>query len=235
MTEAALPQRNRRFTLRERPVERINASTFEIDESPIAELADGEALVRIDWISLDPTNRTWLYDEPTYLPPVGIGEVMRALVLGEVVASRTSAHPVGQTVQGFGGWQDYAVISEATPMSPVQLAPGVSPSTYLGALGMTGLTAWAGIREIAKPRPGETVVVSAAAGAVGSVAGQLAKAAGACRWHCRRAREVRAAHGSVGLRCRGGLPSPGLGRLVDLGDTRWHRRGLRKRRRGDHE
>ena len=179
MTEAVLPQRNRRFTLRERPVERINASTFELSEGSIPELHDGEALVRVDWISLDPINRTWLYDEATYLPPVGIGEVMRALVLGEVVASRSAAHPVGQTVQGLAGWQDYAVISEATPMSPVSIAPGVSPSTYLGALGMTGLTAWTGIREIGKPRPGETVVISAAAGAVGSVAGQLAKAAGA--------------------------------------------------------
>jgi len=127
MTETTvLPQRNRRFTLRERPVERIDASTFELTESPIPELADGEALVRADWISLDPTNRTWLYDEATYLPPVGIGEVMRALVLGEVVASRSAAHPVGQIVQGLAGWQDYTVISEATPMSPVHRTRGVA-------------------------------------------------------------------------------------------------------------
>ncbi|BAV41514.1 NADP-dependent oxidoreductase [Mycobacterium ulcerans subsp. shinshuense] len=111
--------------------------------------------------------------------PVGIGEVMRAAGLGEVVESRNPNYPVGLTVQGLVGWQDYAVVSDTTPLFPVEVADGVSPSAYLGALGMTGLTAWIGMREIAKPRPGEIVVVSAAAGAVGSVAGQLAKADGA--------------------------------------------------------
>ncbi|WP_257535245.1 MDR family NADP-dependent oxidoreductase [Mycobacterium ulcerans] len=104
---------------------------------------------------------------------------MRAAGLGEVVESRKTNYPVGLTVQGLVGWQDYAVVSDTTPLFPVEVADGVSPSAYLGALGMTGLTAWIGMREIAKPRPGETVVVSAAAGAVGSVAGQLAKADGA--------------------------------------------------------
>ncbi|BDN82724.1 NADP-dependent oxidoreductase [Mycobacterium pseudoshottsii JCM 15466] len=104
---------------------------------------------------------------------------MRAAGLGEVVESRNPNYPVGLTVQGLVGWQDYAVVSDTTPLFPVEVADGVSPSAYLGALGMTGLTAWIGMREIAKPRPGETVVVSAAAGAVGSVAGQLAKADGA--------------------------------------------------------
>jgi len=135
--------------------------------------------VRVDWISLDPTNRAWINDARSYLPPVGIGEVMRGLGLGEVVASNNPNYPVGQTVQGLVGWREYAVASDAMPLSPVEVAQGVSPSVYLGALGMTGLTAWIGIRDIGKPQPGETVVVSAAAGAVGSVAGQLAKADGA--------------------------------------------------------
>ncbi|WP_156688799.1 NADP-dependent oxidoreductase [Mycobacterium sp. Marseille-P9652] len=170
---------NRRFLLRERPKGRIGANTFELTEEAIPELADGEALVRVDWISLDPTNRMWINDTPTYLPPVGLGEVMRAAGLGEVVASKNPRFEVGQTVQGLLGWQEYAVASDASFLMPVEVAEGVSPSAYLGALGMTGLTAWVGIRDIGKPRPGETVVVSAAAGAVGSVAGQLAKADGA--------------------------------------------------------
>ncbi|QQW35981.1 NADP-dependent oxidoreductase [Mycobacterium marinum] len=174
-----MPDRNRRFLLRERPTGRIGPNTFELSEAPIPEIGDGEALVRVTWISLDPTNRGWINDMPSYLPPVGIGEVMRAAGLGEVVESRNPNYPVGLTVQGLVGWQDYAVVSDTTPLFPVEVADGVFPSAYLGALGMTGLTAWIGMREIAKPRPGETVVVSAAAGAVGSVAGQLAKADGA--------------------------------------------------------
>ena len=174
-----MAERNRRFLLRQRPSGRIGPDTFELSEQPVPEIADGEALVRVDWISLDPTNRMWINDTPTYLPPVGIGEVMRAAGLGQVVASNNPNYTVGQTVQGLLGWQEYAVLSDASMVNPVDVAEGISPSAYLGALGMTGLTAWVGIRDIGKPQPGETVVVSAAAGAVGSVAGQLAKAAGA--------------------------------------------------------
>jgi NADPH-dependent curcumin reductase CurA len=171
--------RNRRFLLRERPTGRIGPNTFELSEEAIPELGDGQALVRVDWISLDPTNRMWINDTPTYLPPVGIGEVMRAAGLGEVVASKSARFAVGQQVQGLLGWQEYALLDDTAMVNPIDVAQGISPSAYLGALGMTGLTAWIGIRDISKPRPGETVVVSAAGGAVGSVAGQLAKAAGA--------------------------------------------------------
>lgn len=174
-----MPDVNRRFLLRERPTGRIDANTFELTEQPIPEIADGEALVRVTWISLDPTNRMWITDVPTYLPPVGIGEVMRAGGIGEVVASRNANYSVGQIVQGLVGWQEYVVASDTTPLMPVDVAEGISSSAYMGALGMTGLTAWIGIRDIGKPKPGETVVVSAAAGAVGSVAGQIAKADGA--------------------------------------------------------
>ena len=174
-----MTETNRRFLLRERPTGRIGPDTFELSEETLPELADGEALARVDWISLDPTNRMWINDIPTYLPPVGIGEVMRAGGLGHVVASKNPNLPVGQAVQGLVGWQEYAVLSAASLVMPVDLAPGGAPSAYLGVLGTTGLTAWVGIRDIGKPQPGETVVVSAAAGAVGSVAGQLAKAAGA--------------------------------------------------------
>jgi NADPH-dependent curcumin reductase CurA len=174
-----MPDRNRRFLLRERPTGRIGPDTFELSEEAVPEIGDGEALVRVDWISLDPTNRAWINDTPTYLPPVGIGEVMRGGGLGEVVASKNPNFAVGQIVQGLVGWQEYAVASDTMLLFPVDVAEGVSPTAYMGALGMTGLTAWVGIRDIGKPQPAETVVVSAAAGAVGSVAGQLAKADGA--------------------------------------------------------
>jgi NADPH-dependent curcumin reductase CurA len=174
-----MPDRNRRFLLRERPSGRIGPETFELVEEAVPEIRDGEALVRVDWISLDPTNRTWINDTPTYLPPVGIGEVMRAGGLGEVVESKNPNYPVGQIVQGLVGWQEYLVAADTQPLFGVDVAEGVSPSAYMGALGTTGLTAWIGIRDIGKPQPGDTVVVSAAAGAVGSIAGQLAKADGA--------------------------------------------------------
>jgi NADPH-dependent curcumin reductase CurA len=174
-----MPDHNRRFLLRERPSERIGPNTFELVEEAVPQIGDGEALIRVNWISLDPTNRTWINDTPTYLPPVGIGEVMRAGGLGEVVESKNPNYPVGQIVQGLLGWQEYLVASDTQPVFPVDVADGVSPSAYMGALGTTGLTAWVGIRDIGKPRAGETVVVSAAAGAVGSVAGQLAKVDGA--------------------------------------------------------
>ena len=170
---------NRRFALRERPSGRIDAGTFELVEEELAPLGDGEALIRTEWISLDPTNRTWIDEAPGYLPPVAIGETMRALGLGRVVESKHPDYEEGQLVQGLIGWTEHFVAAEAAPLQRVPEAEGISPSHYLGVLGMTGLTAWVGMREIGKPQAGETVVVSAAAGAVGSVAGQLAKRDGA--------------------------------------------------------
>lgn len=175
-----MSETNRRFLLRERPKERVDADTFELVTEPVPEIGEGEALIRTEYVSIDPTNRTWLNDTPTYLPPVQIGDVVRAGGIGRVVASKHPAYEEGKLVQGFTGWQEWLVASDEAPLLPVDEVPGVeSPSAYLGVLGMTGLTAWVGIREIAKPTEGETVVVSAAAGAVGSVAGQLAKADGA--------------------------------------------------------
>ena len=170
---------NRRFVLRQRPEGRIDEETFELVEEELPAIGDGEALVRTEWISLDPTNRTWIEDMPGYLPPVQIGETMRALGLGRVVESKHRDYEEGQLVQGLIGWTENFVTSQTMPLQKVPEAEGVSPSLYLGALGMTGLTAWVGMKEIGKPQEGETVVVSAAAGAVGSVAGQLAKRDGA--------------------------------------------------------
>jgi len=175
-----MSDRNRRFLLRERPAARVDESTFERSDEDVPGISDGEALVRVEWISIDPTNRMWISDAPGYLPPVQIGEVVRAGGLGRVVESKNPNYEVGQLVQGLTGWQDWFVASDAMPLFKMDEVEGVpSPSHYLGALGMTGLTAWVGINDIGKPKEGETVVVSAAAGAVGSVAGQLAKLRGA--------------------------------------------------------
>jgi NADPH-dependent curcumin reductase CurA len=175
----AVTSRNRRFLLRQRPDGRIGPENFELVEEQVAEIGENEALIRTLWTSLDPTNRMWIGEEPTYLPPVAIGEVMRAAGLGRVVESNHPAYPVGQLVVGLLGWQEWVVAGGDTMLFPVPEIPGVSTSVLLGALGSTGLTAWYGIKEIGQPKPGETVVVSAAAGAVGSVAGQIAKIAGA--------------------------------------------------------
>ncbi|MET0559716.1 MAG: NADP-dependent oxidoreductase [Solirubrobacterales bacterium] len=170
---------NRRFALRQRPHGRIDNETFELVEEDLPDLGEGEALIRTEWISVDPTNRGWISEGPGYLPPVAIGETVRAIGMGRVVESRHPDYEEGQLVQGLIGWTEHFVASDAAPLQRVPVAEGVSPSFYLGVLGMTGLTAWVGMREIGKPREGETVVVSAAAGAVGSVAGQLAKREGA--------------------------------------------------------
>ena len=175
-----MSESNRRYLLRQRPSGRVDESTFDLVTEQVPEIGAGEALIRTEYISVDPTNRGWLNDTPTYLPPVQIGEVVRAAGLGRVVASNNPAYEEGKLFQGLIGWQEWFVASDTAPLIPVAEMPGVeSPSAYIGVLGMTGLTAWVGIHEIGKPKEGETVVVSAAAGAVGSVAGQLAKAYGA--------------------------------------------------------
>lgn len=170
---------NRRFLLAERPSGPVDEGTFDLVTEPRPEIGEGEALVSVKWISVDPTNRTWIGEEPTYLPPVAIGEVMRALGLGEVVESRNENFPVGALVNGLTGWQDYLVISDEQPLMLVPEGVDAPASAILGTLGMTGLTAYFGMLEIGEPKEGETVVVSAAAGAVGSTASQLAKMKGA--------------------------------------------------------
>jgi NADPH-dependent curcumin reductase CurA len=128
--------------------------------------------VRNLYLSLDPSNRIWMGAGESYMPPVALGEVMRGLAIGEVVASRVSACPVGARVLGLLGWQDYALIAPNDDDAAVRLPrlPFVQTTSLLGALGITGLTAYFGITDIARPRRGETMVVTAAAGAVGSIA-----------------------------------------------------------------
>jgi NADPH-dependent curcumin reductase CurA len=172
---------NRTLRLRQRPEGRIDDSTFELVEEPVPEIGAGEALVRTLYLSIDPTNRAWIGETPTYLPPVGIGEVMRAGGVGRVISSNTEKYAEGDLVNGLTGWQDYVVASEKDGLPFVRIPKelNVPPEMVLGVLGLTGLTAWYGVEQIGKPKEGETFFVSAAAGAVGSVAGQIAKIHGA--------------------------------------------------------
>ncbi len=173
---------NRQFRLKSHPVGRIKESDFDYIEAPIPVPQDGEAVVRNLYLSLDPTNRIWMSDMEQYMPPVAIGEVMRGGGIGQVVASKSPRYQVGDLVSGLVNWQDYSVASP-NDMFPMGVLPKNLPiplPTKLAACGGTGLTAYVGLLEIGKPKPGDTVVVSAAAGAVGSVVGQIAKIKG-CR------------------------------------------------------
>ncbi len=142
--------------------------------------ADGEALVRTTYVGIDAAARTWLNDQPGYLPPVQLGEVIRAAGIGEVVESRCDAYSVGDIVTTLTGFQEYIIVRDDVFTTPVP-GPGsqVDQRAVMSVYGPTGATAYFGMTGIGHPQPGETVVVSAAAGATGSVAGQIAKIAGA--------------------------------------------------------
>ena len=169
---------NHQFKLAKRPVGMVQRSDFEYARSPVAEPGEGEVLVKILYISLDPAMRGWMNEGKSYVPPVGIGEVMRAGAVGRVITSRDPNIAVGDHVVGVLGVQEYAV-AKAKGLTKVD--PTLVPlPVYLGTLGMPGMTAYFGLLEIGQPKAGETVVVSGAAGAVGQVVGQIAKIKG-CR------------------------------------------------------
>ncbi len=169
---------NHRFTLAARPVGMPKRSDWNYAAEPIPDLADGQLLIKILYVSLDPAMRGWMNEGKSYVPPVGIGEVMRAGGLGRVVQSKNPAFAVGDHVYGMLGVQQFAVNAGKglTKVDP-KLAP---LPVYLGTLGMPGMTAYFGLLDIGKPKEGDTVVVSGAAGAVGMVVGQIAKIKG-CR------------------------------------------------------
>jgi NADPH-dependent curcumin reductase CurA len=173
---------NRQWILRARPTGLVKESDFELRESPVPAVDDGQALIRVTCISFDPAMRAWLDDRPSYVPPVGLGDVMRATAVGRVIESRDPRLAVGALVQGMFGWQEYAIAgAKSGAMFPAMPLPeGVTPTLALGTCGITGLTAYFGLFEIGAPKPGQTVVVSGAAGATGSVAAQLARIHG-CR------------------------------------------------------
>ncbi len=169
---------NHKFTLASRPVGMPNSTDWAYEEEAVRELHEGELLIRVLFISLDPAMRGWMNQSRSYVPPVAIGEVMRALALGQVLASKNPLFAVGKHVSGSFGVQEY-FISEGKGL--IEVDPRVAPlPTFLSVLGMTGMTAYFGLLETGQPQPGDTVVVSAAAGAVGSVVGQIAKIKG-CR------------------------------------------------------
>ncbi len=169
---------NHRFLLASRPGGMPKRTDWTYQEEAVRKLHEGDLLIRVLFISLDPAMRGWMKQARSYVPPVGIGEVMRALGLGQVVASKNPLFAVGNYVSGTFGVQEY-FISEGKGL--VGVDPRVAPlPTFLNVLGMTGMTAYFGLLETGRPQAGDTVVVSAAAGAVGSVVGQLAKIKG-CR------------------------------------------------------
>lgn len=170
---------NRQWVLRRRPVGEIAPGDLEFVEAPIRPIEPGEILVRNVYLSLDPTNRIWMSDQDQYLPPVNLGEVMRGGTIGVVETSRSDRFRQGDLVNaGLSGWQSHSIVHEAMA-SPAPQLPGVPLTAWMSVLGATGLTAYFGMTDIGRPQPGETVVVSAAAGAVGSIAGQIAKLKGA--------------------------------------------------------
>lgn len=165
--------------LKSRPNGIPQAEHFEIATAPVAALRDGQLLVRNDYLSIDPAMRGWVNAVANYLDPVGIGEVMRSFAAGEVIASQHPQFAAGDKVMGMLGWQHYAV-AEADAISRKVTETDLPLSLALGILGLNGVTAYFGLLEAGRPRPGDTVVVSTAAGAVGSAVGQIAKITG-CR------------------------------------------------------
>ena len=169
---------NHSFRLAARPAGMPKRTDWTYSQEQAAEPKEGELLIKVLYISLDPAMRGWMNEGKSYVPPVGIGEVMRALALGRVIESRHPKFAAGDFVSGTFGVQEYAV-SDGKGVSKVDTRMAPLPQ-HLSALGMTALTAYFGLLEVGKPKPGDTVVVSGAAGAVGSVAGQIAKIKG-CR------------------------------------------------------
>jgi NADPH-dependent curcumin reductase CurA len=170
--------KNGKWVLRHRPQAALADSDLEWIEESLPDLADGELLVRNIYLSLDPTNRVWMSDREQYLPPVGIGDVMRGTTVGVVEQSRSDRFAPGDIVMpALGGWQHYTVVP-ARGTRKLPRVPGIPLTAYLSVLGPTGLTAYFGLLDIGRPQEGETLVVSAAAGAVGSIVGQIGKLKG---------------------------------------------------------
>lgn len=174
---------NGQWRLKARPEGMVKESDFEYVEEPVGELKDNEFLVRNLYFAFEPAMRGWLNDVKSYVPPVQLGEVMRASGVGQVVESNHPDYAVGEFVQGMFGWQEYTVSNGTSGMmgGVGKVPAGVPPYLMLSALGGTGLTAYFGLLEIGEPKQGDVVVVSGAAGATGSVAGQIARIKGASK------------------------------------------------------
>ena len=166
---------NQKWILKERPTGLVDDSNFLFIEEDLPEINDGEILIQTEYLSVDPTQRMWLTDMPGYLPPIKIDEVIRSGGMGRVIASKNERFNEGELVNGFVGWQTH-LISDGKGFKKV---PELLPiPTMLNVLGLTGITAYFGLLDIGQPKEGETVVVSGAAGATGSVVAQIAKIKG---------------------------------------------------------
>jgi NADPH-dependent curcumin reductase CurA len=173
---------NRRIVLASRPTEAASTDNFRLERVPVPEPGDGQVLIRHHFLSLDPYMRGRMSDAKSYAAPQPLNEVMIGGTVGEVIASRHPGFKDGDSVVSMGGWQEYSLAdANGGALAPRKVdASRVPLSAYLGVLGMPGVTAWYGLNRICEPKPGETIAVSAATGAVGSVVGQLAKLKG-CR------------------------------------------------------
>lgn len=174
-----LPAINRQVVLKSRPVGIPQAEHFEVISAPLRELREGELLVRNEFLSVDPAMRGWVNAAANYSDPVGIGDVMRSFAAGTVIATRNPQYAEGDRVMGMLGWQEWAVTDGKSIRRKV-VESDLPLSLSLGVLGLNGVTAYFALTEVGEPRAGDTVVVSTAAGSVGSAVGQIAKLAG-CR------------------------------------------------------
>ena len=176
-----MTEMNQRIVLASRPAGEANVDNFRLEEVPVPALEDSQVLVRHHYLSLDPYMRMRMNDAKNYAAPQPLDEVMIGGTVGVVAASRHPNYAPGDNVVGMGGWQQFAAVDATVPGALRKVDASVIPlSAYLGAVGMPGVTAWVGLIHFIEPKPGETVVVDAASGAVGSAVGQLAKARG-CR------------------------------------------------------
>jgi NADPH-dependent curcumin reductase CurA len=170
---------NRKITLTRRPIGMVDESTTSLVESPTPHCGPGEALIKVGLLSIDPTIRTWMNDAPGYLPPIGIGDVIRSGGSGVVVESQSEHYRVGDVVNGMTGWQEWAVASDTNRFTVLPKGLGLDLAAVMNVLGATGLTAYFGLLDVGAFKAGDVVVVSGAAGATGSVVGQIARARGA--------------------------------------------------------
>ncbi len=166
------------WRLAKRPVGEIGEGDLVFREEALPELADGQFLLAVTYLSLDPTNRIWMSDIEQYMPPVGLGEPMRGGVVGRVVASRKEGVAEGQLMAGLGEWASH-IVTDGAGLMPFPEIPGISVPAAFGTFGVVGPTAYFGLLDIGQPKPGETLVVSAAAGGVGQIVGQIGKLKGA--------------------------------------------------------
>jgi hypothetical protein len=169
---------NRQWVLNQRPTGEPDANTLRWVESPVPTPGEGQMLLRTVYLSLDPYMRGRMSDAPSYAKPVELGEVMVGATVAQVVESRLDGFAPGDWVLAYGGWQDYS-LSDGRGVTPLGASPA-QPSWALGILGMPGFTAWAGLKEIGRPQPGETIAVAAATGPVGATVGQIGRLLG-CR------------------------------------------------------